>query len=342
VHRPPAAIAWALLLPSALACGSPRGIETASSDLVDSGAIFDATATARVRDYLSWVRSRYGIDYRVVLEARAPDPPTVAAERWFRRLQVGSAAGGRGLLLWIDPSRRRARIEVGYALEGVVPDLSAAWMLDGYLGPRIADGDLPASVEAAIEALVDRFRPRLEAVAGAPLTQGSGGAGADTQLHAPPQPPADPNDLAIEPQADPAATRRLEIAAMRAGRYDPTWSIYDEDWRRNRRRGSWPPERLREIAARFDRPFDVVIAGRYAAACYLDAPELGPTLLRQESDGWIIDATAGARLIVYDYSNDSWYLIDESSPYVDLVKSFYPLERVRLKGGRRAWSLPHP
>jgi uncharacterized protein len=338
-NRRPLGVALALAF-AAASCSSPP--VPPAAPLVDLSGALDAAARARVERYLRFVREGRGIDYRVVLAEAGTESPEVEAERWFRELDVGTGNDGRGLLLWLDPAGRRARIEVGYALEGAVPDLSAAWILDGYLAPHArerAAGELAAGIEAAIEGLIDRVAVHADAgaIAADTAAPGSGGAGARTDLAAEPLPPGD-LVLDLAPQPDPRAVRDLELEMMRAGHYYPTAVIYDEPWRRTRPRGRFRPERLREIARRFDRPYQVTVDGDHAAAYYLDAPDLGPTLLRREPDGWILDATAGARLVVYDDSNERWYLVDEpGSPYVALLREVYPMTRGRLQDGRAAW-----
>jgi len=317
-----------------------RAVAPAAS-LVDRASRLSADERARVERYLDFVKQEESIDYRVVLA----DPGTTAspessAREWFEELDVGGSRDGRGLLLWIDPERSLARVEVGYALEGVIPDPAAAWIIEAYLAPRVRGAELGPAVEATAEGLIDRIRPRLEELAEAKASPGSGGAGARVDLGRPPDPPSpDPAPLALAPQPDPRAVRDLELAMMHEGHYDPRAAIYDEAWRHTRTRGNWTPERLREIADRFDQPYEVAEEGEYAVAYALDAPEVGPTLLRRERAGWIIDATAGARLVVYDYSNELWYLIDEPSPWVDLLREALELRPVRLEGGRSAWTL---
>ena len=336
-HRPPllraaAAVLFAL---AALATCAREPPVSATRRLVDRSSRLAAQQRARVERYLRFVRAERGIDCRVVLAGEGDrGAPEDEAEHWFRKLAVGSDDDGRGLLLWLDAGRRLARIEVAYALEGVVPDLSAAWILEAYVGPHARGDELAAGIEAAIEGLVDRVAPRRAELAEAAASAGSGGAGARSDLAAEPAAPVAELDLA--PRPDPRSTRELELAMLRAGRYEQEAAIYDEAWRRARR-GRWTPARLREIARRFDRPYEIATEGDHAVAYYPAARDLGPTLLRREAAGWIIDASAGARLVVYDYSNERWYLVDEPSPYVALLRGVYRLERGRLGDGRPAW-----
>ncbi|HEX2463501.1 MAG TPA: hypothetical protein VHR17_02680, partial [Thermoanaerobaculia bacterium] len=102
---------------------------------------------------------------------------------------------------------------------------------------------------------------------------------------------------------------------------------------------SWDPDRLREIARQWDRPYRIEIREPRAVAYYEDAPELGPTFLRRDSTGWIIDASEAAKTIVYDYSSSSWYALDSGSPYLEILEAVLPLRRVTLSDDRAAWQI---
>ena len=66
---------------------------------------------------------RTGVQNAVVI---TNSPPVGTMEefgsRIFKELRVGERSQGRGILYYLNPSLRLLRIEVGYALEGVVPD----------------------------------------------------------------------------------------------------------------------------------------------------------------------------------------------------------------------------
>lgn len=333
---------WPLLLALLLAPACTREPAASAPQLLDPGARLDPPARTRIERYLGFVAERYGVDYRaVVAEPGAVGAPESEGAHWYRELDVGAATQGRGLLLWLDPDRGLARLEVGYALEPLIPDLESARILSGYFAPHARAQQLPASVEAAVEGIVDRLRPVLEELPATAAPPGSGGAGAGVDLARPPAPvplaTEGPDARGLVPQADPRATRDLELALLRAGRYEPGATIYDEAWRRRPPRAAFGPERLRELGRKWSRPYEVEIEGDHAVAWYRDAPALGPTLLRRETAGWVLDASARYRLVVYDYSNELWYFLDEPGPWLDLLRRVYPMERVRLDSGRDAW-----
>ncbi|MBZ0111020.1 MAG: TPM domain-containing protein, partial [Thermoanaerobaculia bacterium] len=71
------------------------------------------------------------------------------AETW----RLGQEQRDNGLLLLIAPQERRLRIEVGYGLEGVVPDILAARVMDELIQPRFRTGDFDGGTRAGVEAL---------------------------------------------------------------------------------------------------------------------------------------------------------------------------------------------
>ncbi|HSM50516.1 MAG TPA: TPM domain-containing protein [Thermoanaerobaculia bacterium] len=345
--RLPRLLRTAALLPPLLALltGCRSGTPQPESFLRDEAGLFHHEAGARIERYLRFVGDRYRVDYRVVIATPAEAPPEAEAGRWYRELGVGGAMDGRGLLLWIDPERRLARLEIGYALEPLLPDLAAARVLDGYLAPYEGAGELAAAVEAAIEGVIDRFTPRLEELAAAEGPDGRGGGGAgqafgagrDASLAAPDE--GSPAAGELVPQPDPRAVRDLELALLAAGRYEPAAAIYDDAWRLRGHRREWSPARLRELARRWTKPYEIVAEGDHAIAFAPNAPDLGPTPLARGPAGWVIDSTAREAHVVYDYSGDSWYWVDGPSPYLPLLHRAARLESVRLQDDRPAWRL---
>src|SRR5690606_36512168 len=59
-----------------------------------------------------------------------------------------------GLLLVVAKDDRQARIEVGYGLEGAIPDITAGRVLDEYVVPSFRDGDYAGGIEAGVAQLV--------------------------------------------------------------------------------------------------------------------------------------------------------------------------------------------
>ena len=75
------------------------------------------------------------------------------AVRAFASWKVGRKGLDDGLVLFIMSQDRKLRIEVGYGLEGEVPDATASRVINDVIVPRIQAGDADGAVTAGIDAL---------------------------------------------------------------------------------------------------------------------------------------------------------------------------------------------
>jgi uncharacterized protein len=74
--------------------------------------------------------------------------------RAFARWKVGRKGLENGLILFVFAKDRRARIEVGYGLEGKVPDAIGSRILNDVILPRLGAGDPDGAVQAGVNALL--------------------------------------------------------------------------------------------------------------------------------------------------------------------------------------------
>lgn len=72
------------------------------------------------------------------------------AEKW----KVGQRGKNNGVILLIVKNERKMRIEVGYGLEGALPDAAAGEILRKEIGPRFAEGRFYAGIDAGLEAVM--------------------------------------------------------------------------------------------------------------------------------------------------------------------------------------------
>ena len=90
----------------------------------------------------------------VYIAATSGDAPIEDwAVRAFKKWKVGRKGLDDGLALFIMSKDRKVRIEVGYGLEGVVPDAIASRVINEVIVPRIQGGDPDGAVTAGIDAL---------------------------------------------------------------------------------------------------------------------------------------------------------------------------------------------
>jgi uncharacterized protein len=81
-----------------------------------------------------------------------------AAVKLFELWGIGKKTKDNGLLLLWSTGDRRVRVEVGYGLEGVLPDGKTGAILDAYVIPRFKSGDFDEGVLAGVAALLSSAR----------------------------------------------------------------------------------------------------------------------------------------------------------------------------------------
>src|ERR1700686_2143708 len=112
-----------------------------------------------------------------VLVYVAPTTGQTPLEDWtvraFKAWKVGRKGLDDGLVLFIFPSDRKLRIEVGYGLESTVPDATAARIIRDTITPEIRAGHPDQAVVAGVD--------RILGTIGGEAPQPAGSAGAATQ-----------------------------------------------------------------------------------------------------------------------------------------------------------------
>jgi len=90
------------------------------------------------------------IDRRIPENFTLEDFAVRAAEKWG----AGQAKTDNGAVLFVFVDDRKLRIEVGYGLEGVLPDITAKRIIDGEIVPRFRANDYAGGVEAGVGAMI--------------------------------------------------------------------------------------------------------------------------------------------------------------------------------------------
>ncbi len=89
-------------------------------------------------------------------------PPNSALEdftvRTFQAWKIGQQGKDNGVALFAFVQERQMRIEVGYGLEGALPDLVAKRIIDNELRPRLQRGDWDGAMTAGVTALMQATR----------------------------------------------------------------------------------------------------------------------------------------------------------------------------------------
>ncbi len=84
------------------------------------------------------------------------------AEQW----KVGSRDNDNGLILVVFVKERKVRFEVGYGLEGALPDALAIRIINSEVTPRFRQGDYPGGIAAGMSAAMRAIEGEYTAPAG--------------------------------------------------------------------------------------------------------------------------------------------------------------------------------
>ena len=128
--------------------GSPDGYVTDFAEILSP-----ETETLLESELLQFTASTTIEVAVVTVSSLDGDDVAVYANELFREWGIGKKETDNGLLLLVAPNERKMRIEVGYGLEGVVPDITAGQIIDELITPAFKLGDYDGGVIAGVQAL---------------------------------------------------------------------------------------------------------------------------------------------------------------------------------------------
>ncbi len=123
---------------------------------------------AALESRLAQIEARHGAQVAVLLvqttgEEAIEQYALRVAETWkIGRGRASDRPGAAappddGVLIVVALSDRRMRIEVGYGLEGAIPDALAKRIISERMAPRFREGEIAAGLMAAVDALAERI-----------------------------------------------------------------------------------------------------------------------------------------------------------------------------------------
>ncbi len=120
-----------------------------------AGFLPTETKTRLLRQLDSFERENSG-QIVVALYRRLPEGAELNdyATRLFKEWKIGQAGRDNGVLLLVFTNDRKLRIEVGYGLEGVLPDATAKRIIEEQITPRFRSGDYAGGIEAGVTAII--------------------------------------------------------------------------------------------------------------------------------------------------------------------------------------------
>lgn len=148
-------LALALLCLPGWAGAQQAAIPRFDSPVVDTTGTLDAATRQQLEQQSRALQQRKGSQLQVlVIPTTAPETIEQYAVRAFESFKLGRKGVDDGLLLVVAKDDRKVRIEVGYGLEGAIPDITAGRVIQEYLVPKFRQGDYAGGIVDATAQLV--------------------------------------------------------------------------------------------------------------------------------------------------------------------------------------------
>jgi uncharacterized protein len=145
----------AVALLMAASAAAQQSVPPLSARVIDLTGTLPADARAALERKLEAFEARKGSQIAVLLvTTTAPETIEQYSLRVAEAWKLGRAGVDDGVLLLVAVRDRRARLEVGYGLEGAVPDARARRIIGDILVPRFAQGDYAGGLDAGVDALI--------------------------------------------------------------------------------------------------------------------------------------------------------------------------------------------
>lgn len=124
-----------------------------------AGIVSSEFAAAKSTYLQSYLLQALHLPVLVVIEKEAPaggveQYATDAASSW----KIGALGADNGIVLFVFPSVRTVRLDIGYGLEGAIPDVEAKRLVDATLLPKFAAGRYEEGFEDFLSTLVKRLQ----------------------------------------------------------------------------------------------------------------------------------------------------------------------------------------
>ena len=121
--------------------------------LTDPSDHIDEASQARINELLLQLRLSTGVEFAVVVLDDIEGDIESFSTQLFRLWGIGSKTRNDGLLLVLALDQRKMRFEVGYGLEGTLPDAVTSRIQRHEMVPLMKQGDYAGAIIAGIQAV---------------------------------------------------------------------------------------------------------------------------------------------------------------------------------------------
>ena len=147
-------IFFGFLLASQLAFAEFAAIPQLSTRVTDLTQTLSPAEQAQLEQKLAAFEAKKGSQIALlIVPSTQPEEIEQYAIRVVDKWKIGREKSDDGVLILIAKNDRKMRIEVGYGLEGAIPDLYAKRIISEVIGPKFKQGDFYGGLDSAVDKL---------------------------------------------------------------------------------------------------------------------------------------------------------------------------------------------
>ena len=148
-------LAWALSLVITVV-SAQNTLPKPAGRVTDLANIIDAATEADLDRQLDQLEQKTSSEIAIVTVASLDGVPVEDyAVRLFKEWGIGQAGSDNGVLVLVAPNEREMRIEVGYGLEGILPDGLAGQIIRESFTPRFRENDYNGGIRDGVARVVE-------------------------------------------------------------------------------------------------------------------------------------------------------------------------------------------
>lgn len=179
------ALIWLALLPAGAGAAEPLALPALGARVTDLTGTLDATQRGSLEAQLAAIeRSGRAQVAVLLLPTTQPEPLEAFGIRLAEAWKIGRKGADNGVIVIVAKDDRKMRIEVGYGLEGVIPDAIAKRIIAERMAPAFKQGDFFGGLRAAVEGLEQAMGGSLEAAPAEVPSPGGSQGGPDVMTWA--------------------------------------------------------------------------------------------------------------------------------------------------------------
>ncbi|MEP7132576.1 MAG: TPM domain-containing protein, partial [Acidobacteriota bacterium] len=170
-------IAAAFCALAAFARAEAPALSRPTAYVTDVSGVFPPPRAARLNEKLAAFERATSTQILVYVAPHVPDGTTMEelSSRALRDWGVGQKGRSNGVIFFVFPADRKMRVEVGYGLEGALPDAIAHRITDEIVKPHFRAGDFATGIEAGVDAICAAARGEPFVGTGRTVSEGRAG-----------------------------------------------------------------------------------------------------------------------------------------------------------------------